>query len=177
MKWLRIQFVLSVGFLVPSVLLSSYDVEGARKLFIALSWVFGVLAITLAVLPGNGRATKAWKHCLRVVAIVVLTPLAVRFALAGGDAMVSYLSSDAADKSATLVQGSYGEMWKIAPVVEKMWASENLAQLNGNFEWFYLITGITLLIALAGLVWNSVPLFWKRYKQWTDKKSCELETA
>jgi len=150
--WKRIHVVLALVFLVPAVLLVPEKVESARMIFVALSWTFSVFAITLVLIPEK----KMWRNVIRVLSIPLLAPLAVIFVFAGGDALMDWFSSDAANQSAHVVQCSYGEMIKIPSIIKKMMVSGDLRQFNGNFNWFFLAIGFAFVASAIKLLWIGI---------------------
>ncbi len=158
---LKIQVCCILLFLVPSLLLVSPEVEGARKFFIALTWVLSVFALNAYFFPNR----KGWRDTLRIIAISALTPLAVTFALAGGDAVMAYFSSSAANDSAQVMQMSWREIIKIVPTALRMWHLGDLRQLNGNFNWFYFVISGAVLLAFVKLVLSWLNLLYKKARE------------
>ena len=152
MSWEKKHTILALVLLVPAVLLVPEKVASARMIFIALSWTFAVFAITLVLLPRK----KAWRNVIRVFALPLLAPLAIIFVFAGGDALMAWLSSDAANQSAQVVQCSYGEMSKIPLTIKTMVVSGDLRQFNGNFNWFFFAIGLAFVVSILKLSWVGV---------------------
>jgi len=166
MNWQKKYAIASLVTLVPAVFLVSEDVQGARMVFAALSWTSTVYLLTLILIPGHNAARNA----VRGTVLLLLAPLALIFIFAGGDGLMSWFRSDAANQSAFAVQSCYQELAKIPSVIKAMVVSGDLRQFNGTFRWFFLILGLSFVLAV-------LKFFMSLLKNATKRKDRELEAT
>jgi len=145
-KAIRIMVYLLV---LLSVLLTDERVKGARMLFIALAWIAIVFIETRQFVP-RGKVTR---NLLRILLIPIGAPAVVIFALAGGDAVVAWLSSDGANQTAKVCQFSYREMFKIKEAFSRIGNTGDWLQFSG-LRWFYVVILGAILTSVFMLVIN-----------------------
>jgi len=148
-KWL---IWVSIFFLIISLFLLKID----RNSGYVCGSIFWIIASLLLV----DRISKE-KPLLKCFALAFLLlpcfPLVLHLLLVNSEGVVSFFTSDAADKSVYTIQRSIEELAKCKTCISQMIQERDVRQMNKNFVWYLFLPG---LVSCLFFLWNLPKAIW-----------------